>query len=270
MEKAVCVVSGGGDSITNAFMMRNAGYEVILVHVNHGQKCEAGEKWACERISEMFGLKLHIVDCTWLGKLGGSGLTDSDIPVPDGLEGVYGSTIGKIFTPGRNAVLLSVAGAIAESERAPYITLGCNQSEVAYPDNTLSFLDSFTAMLGYATHHVHPKAISPEWTMNKVDIYMWAFEYGYGRALSQYAWSCDDRPRIVDGIPTPCGKCGCCRNRRLVFHIMKEKGLKNVDQEQYVDEDWFQGVFLPTIELRGIPKSKWFSEYAELLHCRVI
>lgn len=272
MSKVISVTSGGGDSLVNAFMMHKQGHEVILLHVDHHQKCHRGEVWACRHVAKELGCKLMIIDQPWLGKLGGSGLTDEKIEVPDGLEGVYGNTISKIFTPGRNIVLLGIAGAVAEKEGAEYITFGCNQSEIAYPDNTKEFLDAYTKALEYATQKIHPNVISPEWDMDKVEIYKWAFENGYGWALANYAWSCDSKPHWASPTkPLPCGKCGCCRNRRLVFYILRHlyHGLA-CDNELYANDTWFNNILLPELRKRGIPKRKWFSKYAEVLDSEVI
>ena len=287
MIRTVCVTSGGGDSITNGLMMLKEGHEVHFLHIPHGQKSELGESLACktivQKLKEMgYSCELHIIEIPWLGQLGGSGLTDKDIDVPEGLVGTYGSTIENIFTPGRNAVLLGIAAALAERIRAEYITFGCNQSEVGYKDNTKDFLDSFTKVLEYACYHIHPKVISPEWEMDKVEIYRWSFDNKFGWAHAKYTWSCDSGPVETIGKSlgevtsrsdiVPCGKCGCCRNRRLIFYILNQLYSNSgyMDEQKYVDADWFYNTFLPTIKERGIPQNKWFSKYAGVLGCSVI
>ena len=282
MKKAVCITSGGGDSIANGLMLLKDGYHVIFLHVSHGQKCAEGEKAACQAITDEllrkgYSCSLKVIDAKWLGDLGTSGLTDSDIDVPEGLEGVYGSTIQKIFTPNRNSVLLGIAGAVAEAERVEVITLGACQSEAAYPDNTKEYLDAYTNVLRYSCYHAHPIAYSPIWNLDKVEIYKWAFNNDFGVIHSSLTWSCDDVPMVLDSSGTrnsmlPCGRCGCCRNRRMVFHILNHlyPGQGCYDLEQYADMAWFTTIFLPTIKENGIPANKWFSKYAEVLKCKIV
>jgi len=283
IKRAISVTSGGGDSIADGLMMLKEGYHVTFLHVLHGQKSEVGERLSCEKIvSELvkqgFDCSLRIVNARWLGQLGVSALTSKELAVPDGLEGVYQSTMPKIFTPGRNTVFLGIAGAVAEAEMAEVITFGCNQSEIGYADNTKDFIDAYTKVLEYSTLRIHPKVISPEWDMDKVEIYKWSFDHGFGWAHAKYTWPCDDAGESFETPARdredimPCGRCGCCRNRRIVFKILNTKYPDSgySDLQQYADRRWFDQEFMPTIQARGIPKSKWFSEYAEELGCKVI
>lgn len=281
MIKVICVTSGGGDSIANGLMMLTQGNEVIFLHIPHGQKCAIGEKLACQAIVDELKRKhypcsLQIVEFPWLGEIGGSGLTDKEIPVPDGLEGVYGSTITKIFTPNRNSILLGIAGALAEREKAEYVTFGANRAEEAYPDNTKDYLDTYTEVLKYSCYHIHPKVISPEWEMDKVEIYRWIIDNGFDWVLSK-SWSCDNYPHYLVSQPTkrehilPDGYCGCCRNKQISHFILREMyGEKYSDTMVYANSHWFGETFLPTIKVKGIPKRKWFSKYANILGCEVI
>ena len=281
--KSVCVTSGGGDSIVNGLMLLKDGYEVHFLNVMHGQKCELAERLSCINITERlkdlnYNCELHTIEIPWLGQLGGSGLTDRKMSVPGGLDGVYNSTIGKIFTPARNVVLLSLAASLSERLGIEYITLGCNQSEIGYLDNTKTFLDAYTEVLKYGCYHIHPQVISPIWELDKVEIYKWAFDTGFGWVLSELTWSCDDSPTYIGGSISnrksyvSCGKCGCCRNRRLVFYILDMMYPKQqyLDRQTYLDEQWFWKDLLPTIRKRGIPMNKWFSSYAEVLQCKII
>jgi len=278
MRKAVVITSGGGDSIANGLLLLE-NYEVHYLHVSYGQKCELGERLSCQKIAgwlleKGYPVHLHIIYHRWLGKLGGSGLTDRSIPVPNGLVSVIGKpTIYDIFTPARNVVLIATAASIAEAIGAEAITLGCNQSEVAYLDNTHEFLDRFTRVLEMGCLKVHPKVFSPEWELDKVAIYKWYHDNGFGRLLD-WTWSCDDEPyKIPRRDPSDresylmCGRCGCCRNRRITFLILNRLyGI--TDNQSYKDEDWFWREFLPIyVELKpqGRTLPKWFDNYYEVI-----
>ena len=273
MEKAVAVCSGGIDSSANGLMLLKEGYEVHFLHVSHGQKSAEGESGAVHRIvnwlkAEGYSVEEKQYKIDIYKQMPSSALTDKSKPVPNGLEGVYGSTIGELFTPARNVVLLAIASAYAESIGAEVITLGCNQSEVAYGDNTKEFLDRYTKVLELGCYKCHPQVISPEWEMSKVDIYRWVGE-NFPEIL-KFGWSCDDSPG-KKGLM--CGHCGCDRNRQLTLLILKQMfpGSKQVYEDvEYEDGNWFEEVFLPTIRERGTPRNKWFSQYAKELGCKVI
>ena len=276
MSHVICVTSGGGDSISAGLMMLKEGHSVNFLNVDHGQKCAYAEKLSVEKIvSELidrgYDAEITFVESRWLGILGGSGLTDDRIEVPDGLAGIYGSTMGQIFTPGRNSLLLAIAACIAEVTEAEFITFGANQSERGYADNTKDFLDAFTKVLEYSCLKIHPKVISPIWEMDKVEIYKWMFDNGFGW-VTDYTWPCDNEPiKISDPVIDrddliPCANCGCCRNRQMVFHILEKMYPGQYkDGQVYYESKWFVDALLPTLRQRGIPDRKWFKKYEGLI-----
>jgi len=280
MKKAVSVTSGGIDSITNGLMMLKRGFEVHYIHFNYRQKCELGEKLACIKIVEELkrrrGLPviLHMVDLPFFAEFGkGSALVDSEVKVPAGMESLLlsATNIGELWVPSRNVVFLAIASSLAERIGAEYITHGCNQSEIGYPDNTQEFLDRFTHMLEYGTIKIHPKCISPEYGMDKPHILKWGFDNGFGWVY-KWTYSCDCKPYNVrfkyllplkrEDILT-CGVCGCSMNRRLAFLIAEKLwGIK--DNQKYLNEHYFYETFLPEAIANSSEKF-WYHKYLDLM-----
>jgi len=284
VKRAICVTSGGGDSITNGLVLLKQGYEVHFLHIPHAQKAEGFEKQACENVvrglkDKGYNCNLHIVEQKWLGELGGSSLTDYDKPAPDGFADLCYSTISGLFTPARNVVLLAVAASLAERIGAEVITLGCNQSEskqdeqghilAGYPDNTKEFLGRFTAMLEYGCFNFKPKVVSPEWELDKVGIYKWGIDNGFGWVYD-YTCSCDT-PILQNGTWIHCSRCGCDRNRQMVFFILQQMypgDDRCIDRGNYYDKDWFFTELLPiyvALHKAGHSKPIWFDKYFDLI-----
>ena len=286
MKKAVCVVSGGMDSVTNAIMLLKEGYEVTFFHVNYGQKCELGELLACQAIVEGLRARNYPVDLVLkdisLPWVKDNALINPEREIPDGFQDLYRSTLPDLFVPSRNVIFLAYAASLAEAIGADVITLGCNQSEglseggeYGYGDNTLEFLNLFTRVLELGCFHHKPIVTSPEWELDKVGIVKWIFDNGFGEIL-RHAWSCDSSP-YYNRLPTTsredllmCGRCGCDRNRRLAFHILEKMYPGQYpDEQEYADAFWFSDRFLPRLREEGIPIGIWFSKYAKLLGCEI-
>ena len=252
-KRVIAVTSGGLDSITMALKMYYDGHTVTLFHGDLGQKSEEREHEAVVKIADILGIASFFVDLGWLGRLGKSCLTDEEYSVPLGMDSLEESIsirdkkVPGLWTPGRNLVLLSCAAAFAEAEGAGMIVFGGNASEVAYPDNTMEFADRLTEVFKYGCL-CPPKVVIPFYTLDKVELLKWGYTTGYNEVY-KYTWSCD-----LGGEYT-CGKCGCCCNRRFAF---KMAGIK--DPQKYIDESYFQDVYLKELKIRCTPKM-WMWRY---------
>ena len=266
-KKAVVVTSGGMDSIANGLMLLKKGYEVHFLHVNYGQKAEPAETKACQYIRDILknqyyeeNVYLHLYDFPIVGTK--SCLTNADIKIPPGMESIRKSStsIDELWVPARNVVFLSIAAALAEDIGAGTITLGCNQSESAYPDNTKEFLDRFTYMLKYGCIKIHPKVFSPEWEMDKAEILRFT-KKNYPRVAS-FTWSCDDGGIMMDGT------CGCCNNR--LFADMVTERLWDMPSLRPLikDPDYFHDKFIPDLKKTfktKLGKRLWMYKYRDLI-----
>jgi preQ(0) biosynthesis protein QueC len=108
--KAVCLLSGGMDSSTLAYVAKDMGYDIIALHFTYGQRTEEKERECALLIAR----KLEAIEFVEIGleyfrKIGASSLTDPSIPIEDyaGEKGGVPTT----YVPFRNANLLAIATA---------------------------------------------------------------------------------------------------------------------------------------------------------------
>ena len=145
MSKAVVLLSGGQDSTTCLFWAREQFDEVRAIGIFYGQRHRI-ELDAAREIAALAGVLFDILDATVLGAIGDSdlvregtmigasgGRTDSAMP-----EGLPTS-----FVPGRNALFLTLAGAVAVKLGAKNIVTGTCQTDYSgYPDCRREFIDA--------------------------------------------------------------------------------------------------------------------------------
>ena len=208
-ERAVVVLlSGGLDSMVCAGLAREAGFRVLALTIDYGQRhrieLESATRIAAAVADEHFVLPLD------LRAFGGSALT-ADIAVP---KEPGGNTIPVTYVPARNTVFLSLALALAEARGARDLFIGANALDYSgYPDCRPAFIEQFERLAAVATKagdeggtfRVHAPLIA----MTKADIVREARRLGLDPGLS---WSCYD-PQ--DG--RPCGACESCRLRARGF-----------------------------------------------------
>ena len=221
-KNAVVLLSGGLDSMVCAGLAHEAGFGVLALTVDYGQRHRV-ELEASKRIAELLADK-HIILPLDLRAFGGSALTD-DIAVP---KGGIGNSIPVTYVPARNTVFLSLALAWAEAAGARDLFVGVNALDYSgYPDCRPAFIEEFEKLARLATKAgddgesftVH----APLLHMTKADIAREAARLGLDAELSH---SCYD-PR-EDGAA--CGLCDACRLRARGF---EEAGLP--DPTRYVD-----------------------------------
>jgi len=209
MKSAVVLLSGGLDSMVCAALAREAGFSVLALTVDYGQRHRA----ALDSARAMAGglAQRHIVLPLDLRAFGGSALT-TDIDVPK--EGV-GPGIPVTYVPARNTIFLSLALGFAEASGALDIFIGVNALDYSgYPDCRPEFIAEFQKLATLATKagvEGEPFTIhAPLLHMSKADIAREAQRLGLDAALSH---SCYDP--LPDG--RHCGRCDACRLRAKGF-----------------------------------------------------
>ncbi len=55
MMKAVCLLSGGMDSSTLAYLVKSEGYDILALHANYGQRTENKERACAKKIAGLLG-----------------------------------------------------------------------------------------------------------------------------------------------------------------------------------------------------------------------
>jgi len=209
MKSAVVLLSGGLDSMVCAGLAREAGFAVIALTVDYGQRHRV-ELDAARAIAGGLADR-HIVLPLDLRAFGGSALT-SDVAVPK--EGV-GEGIPVTYVPARNTIFLSLALGLAEASGARDIFIGVNAVDYSgYPDCRPEFIAEYERLANLATRagvEGEPFAIrAPLLDITKAEIAREAKRLGLDAALSH---SCYDP--LPDG--RHCGRCDACRLRARGF-----------------------------------------------------
>jgi 7-cyano-7-deazaguanine synthase len=176
--------------------------------INYGQR-HSRELVAAAAIARHLHIRHDIVDIVGLAPhLRGSALTDPDVDVP---EGHYTApSMAATVVPGRNAIMLAVAVAVAAARGHRYVATAVHAGDhPIYPDCRPEFITaaSETARLGTAGHG-DVTITAPYLTWSKADIVRHGYAAGAPLGLS---WSC------YQGGPVHCGRCGTCVERLQAF-----------------------------------------------------
>ena len=209
MKTAVVLLSGGLDSMVCAGLACEAGFEVVALTVDYGQRHRV-ELESARAIAERIADR-HIVLPLDLRAFGGSALT-SDIAVP---KAGVGEGIPVTYVPARNTIFLSLALGLAEASGARDIFIGVNALDYSgYPDCRPEFIAEFQRLAELATKAgVEGSAFkihAPLLELTKAEIAREAQRLGLDASLSH---SCYDP--LPDG--THCGQCDACRLRAKGF-----------------------------------------------------
>ncbi|MHA2297637.1 MAG: 7-cyano-7-deazaguanine synthase QueC [Candidatus Hodarchaeales archaeon] len=217
LKKAVILLSGGMDSSTVAYMVKEAGYDIYPLTFNYGQRNKK-EIRASRNISHSLGIELKTLDID-LRQIGGSALTDDEIPVPENrhallTDSVPVNEIPVSYVPFRNTILLSIAIAYAEVLEAETVAIGANAIDYSgYPDCRPEYFEAMQKVveLGSKTGVMGKKIsiLTPILRMSKNNIVAKGMELG---VPYEQTWSCyQDREQA-------CGKCDACLLRIKAFH----------------------------------------------------
>jgi 7-cyano-7-deazaguanine synthase len=209
MMKAVCLLSGGMDSSTIAYLARNEGYDILALHLNYGQRTEEKERACARKIAGMLDAKDFVeVDVGYFSRFGSSSLTDPKIAV-EGFDPAR-AHVPNTYVPFRNANLLSIATSYAESRNADAIFIGVQSLDYSgYPDCRPQFIDAFQRVIDLGTKDTtHISLNTPFITMTKADILRVGLALG---VPYKDTWSC------YRNNTKACGTCGSCHFRKEAF-----------------------------------------------------
>jgi 7-cyano-7-deazaguanine synthase len=205
---AVVLASGGLDSCVAAAVARQT-YELALFHGNYGQRPLARELMAFRAQAAHFQATQTLeVDLEFLGRLGGSSLTDPGLAVP--LAESEGPGIPSTYVPFRNSLLLAAAVAWAEVLGAAVLFIGANiLDNPGYPDCRPEYFEAFNRVIELGTRpeskiHIHTPLIH----LDKAGIIRLGLELG---APLHLTWSC------YQSETRACGRCSSCRLRLKGF-----------------------------------------------------
>jgi len=211
---AVCLVSGGMDSCVTAAIAREENDELAFLHVTYGQSTAARERRAFEQLADHFQVSKRLVaSIEYLKEIGGSSLTDANIPIAD--ANLAAQEIPTSYVPFRNAHLLSIAASWAETIDARRIYIGAvAEDSSGYPDCRPEFYEAFQRAIAVGTRpETQIEIVTPVIHLRKAEIIRRGSELG---APLELTWSCY---RSVEAA------CGCCDSCALRLRAFAETGL---------------------------------------------
>lgn len=90
--RALCVISGGMDSATCAYIARREGYEIVALHFDYNQRTMGKERECFGKICDDLGVaKRFVLDARFIAQIGGSALTDGTLPIRKGAAELCGA-----------------------------------------------------------------------------------------------------------------------------------------------------------------------------------
>jgi 7-cyano-7-deazaguanine synthase len=206
---AVCLVSGGMDSCVTAAIAHVENDELAFLHVSYGQRTEQREREAFAAVADHFRVVSRLViSFDHLARIGGSSLTDSEIPVsaPD----LTTRAIPSSYVPFRNAHLLATAVSWGEVIGATAVYIGAvAEDSSGYPDCRPEFYAAFQEAIDVGTRpETHITIKTPVIGMRKSEIVRTGLELG---APLHLTWSCYQQSDRA------CGNCDSCALRLRAF-----------------------------------------------------
>jgi 7-cyano-7-deazaguanine synthase len=202
----VVTFSGGMDSTTLLYDLRDQGHEVLAISVDYGQRHRV-ELECSRQIAEHLGIAYELADLRAISSLlKGSSLTEVSSPIP--LGHYADESMKQTVVPNRNMLLLAVATAWAINRKADQVAYAAHAGDhTIYPDCRPEFADVMAKAIGLADWH-KVELIRPFVHMTKAQIAARGHRLGVPYELT---WSC------YQGRNVHCGACGTCIERREAF-----------------------------------------------------
>lgn len=214
---AVAVVSGGMDSSTLVYHMRERGIEEIYgIGFNYGQRHVKELDFAMGLVSDGLLADYTVVNLAHMQQLlGRSVLTDHHRDVPDGHYAE--DNMKQTVVPNRNMIMLSIAvGYAVTLQAAEGVWTGVHAGDhFIYPDCRPEFIEAAdqAAFVGNEGFIDWLRPINaPFIHMGKHDICDLGFKLGIDYTST---WSC------YKGGDIHCGRCGTCVERKEAFALAK-------------------------------------------------
>ncbi len=207
--KAVCLLSGGMDSSTLAYLAKSEGYDICALHLNYGQRTESKELACAQKIASHLNAKDFVaVNVGYFSQFGESSLTDSKIAVEE--FDAARAHVPNTYVPFRNANLLSIATSFAEAKDADAIFIGVQSLDYSgYPDCRPQFIEAFQRVIDLGTKDTTTITLkTPFIRMTKTDILNVGIKLG---VPYEDTWSC------YRNEGKACGTCGSCHFRKEAF-----------------------------------------------------
>ena len=219
-EIAICIMSGGPDSLCVAAYLKNCkNYEIKTLAFSYGQRAMREIKVA-EKFSKMLNAEEHqTINMNFMKKLYGdsNALTNENTRLTENFN--Y-----NIVVPIRNAIFITIAAAWAISCNARLIAYGAHSEDKHYPDCRPEFINSIAKSLNLAEEDRIKLGLKEKisiWSpslvgMSKSQLLKNGYEI-LGDLVFK-SWSCYSNGLKIHGKGiVHCGKCESCINRKTAF-----------------------------------------------------
>jgi 7-cyano-7-deazaguanine synthase len=211
-KKAVCLFSGGADSTTLLYYMKNRGYDVQALTLFYGQRHKK-EILATKKIVKELGIKHTVANVSQIQQLISKSSLTSSMKVP---KGHYTKeTMKQTVVPNRNMILIALATGYAITLDADTVAYAAHASDHAiYPDCRPPFVEKMKDALKTCDYkQIELEAPFLSRTKGQVIALGLSLNVPYEKT-----WSC------YEGNKRPCLKCGTCVERTESF---KENGVQD-------------------------------------------
>lgn len=288
-DKVVAIVSGGLDSATLVYHLKDQGYDVDMVSFDYGQR-HRKELIYARALSETLKLQHDIIDLSSLTHLiSNSALTSAittdgpdadarrEVEVP---EGHYAEdNMKQTVVPNRNMIMLSIAAGIAVNRKANWLATGVHAGDhFIYPDCRPRFIAAANAaiVIGNSGFGAIPETqenelpeqfiLAPFLHISKAEIAYRALELEVPLHMT---WSC------YKGGTNHCGRCGTCVERleaidsamaRMRFVNLGLLPSKHHDWTTYDDEEFWKVEIAKGRHVEEVHDDKDYSQPAEGYH----
>jgi 7-cyano-7-deazaguanine synthase len=225
----VVLLSGGLDSTTVAAYVKAAGYSLVALTFDYGQR-HGRELEAAERVADILEIQHEVVDLPMVKKLSWySALTGCGLHVPkDRIIEDPTRNIPATYVPLRNTVFLTLGAALLEStvlnliedgridpkDISASVFIAANAVDYSgYPDCRPEYFEAMNQALFQGSkmgmqYGVSIRIETPVLHMTKAEIVKLGIELG---APLDHTWSC------YEGGDAPCGSCDSCLLRAKGF-----------------------------------------------------
>lgn len=218
MKKCIVLFSGGIDSTTALYWALDRCGKVYPLTFDYGQRHRVEIETALKQLKRL-KLRPHVftISLDWIG---GSALTDPNIPVPRYKQaGDIGNGIPSTYVPFRNGIFLALAAAWAESLNIHHIICGFNIIDSpGYPDTRRPFVQAMEEAVNRGTRFSGDgkrlNILAPFIEQKKSDIIRTGLALG---ADYSYSVSC------YRGSEIPCGDCSSCLLRKKAWEETGEE-----------------------------------------------
>lgn len=211
MDTTVAIVSGGMDSVTLAHHLYAEGHRLHLLSFDYGQR-HRRELDCAKRCADRLGAEHDVIDLTSVTRLiATSALTGGgDVPHGHYAEDTMKATV----VPNRNMVMLSIAAAVAVSQRADHVAAGMHGGDhFVYPDCRPSFVRSCETTISVGNDGIANPPV------NLLTPFIYEDKEFIARLGDELRVPWEDTWSCYEGGDQHCGRCGTCVERIEAFHL---------------------------------------------------